>query len=52
MTVKQVEQILEGRFADEADRKYWEDKLTELKLKEARAQENAEYFETMKVYDR
>ena len=52
MTVKQVEQILEGRFADEADRQYWEEKLAELKAKEARAQENAEYFKTMAVYDR
>ena len=52
MTANQVREILKGRFADEADRKYWEDKLVELEAKEARMQENEEYFKTMAVYDR
>ena len=52
MTVKQVREILNGRFADESDRKYWEAKLAELEAKEARAVENQQYFTEMAVYDR
>ena len=52
MTAAKVREILKGRFADEADRKYWEDKLAELEAKEARAVENEKYFSQMAVYDR
>lgn len=52
MKAADVRKILEGRFEDEADRKYWEEKLAELEAKEARAQENAKYFEEMAVYNR
>ena len=52
MTADKVREILKGRFEDEADRKYWEDKLVELEAKEARVAENQKYFRTMAVYDR
>ena len=52
MTIKQVETILRGRFSDENDRKYWENKLEELKRKESTAKANKEYFRKMKRYDR
>lgn len=41
MTVNEVREILTGRFADEADRQYWVDKLAEMEIKEARGKENA-----------
>jgi len=52
MTVKQVEEILKGRFSSEEDRAYWEKKLAELKTKEATAKENEKYFRQMRRYDR
>lgn len=52
MTIKQVEKILEGRFSDEADRKYWEDMLRELRIREQRNAENAKYYAKNAKYDR
>lgn len=52
MTAAQVREILKGRFEDQEDRKYWEDKLVELEAKEARSIENTRYFDEMRVYDR
>ena len=52
MTADQIRGILAERFADESDRKYWEEKLAELEAKEAAAKENARYFKKMRAYDR
>ena len=52
MTSEQVTAILQGTFADEADRRYWEMKLAELKRKEATAAQNEQYVRKMAVYDR
>ena len=40
MTISEVREVLTGRFADEADRQYWVDKLAEMEIKEARSKEN------------
>ena len=52
MTIKEVENILKGNFEDPADREYWEDKLKELKIKEATIKQNEIYFRKNIVYDR
>ena len=50
--IKNVEKILEGTFADESDRKYWEDKLAELRVRQMIDRENQKYFHKNRVYDR
>ena len=52
MTIKQIENILQGKFVMAADKQYWEHRLAELKQKEKTAAENAVYFRKMKAYDR
>ena len=52
MTLAQVNEILLGTFADENDRKYWEDKRAEIIRKEYNAAENAEYYKENRKYDR
>ena len=52
MTIEQIKEILEGNFESAEDRRYWENKLKQAELKEARAKNNEEYFDTMAVYDR
>ena len=53
MTLKQVIEILNTcKFDHEDDRRYWLQKLAELKAKEDRAQENEKYFRKMAKYDR
>lgn len=42
--IRKVENILTGRFTNPSDRKYWEDKLQELKIKKATSIENEKYF--------
>ncbi len=40
MTKEQILQILGGKFANPNDRKYWENKLKELEIKERAYQNN------------
>ena len=51
MTLKQVDEILKGTFADEADRLYWIEKRQALAIKEQNAKENERYFDEMVRYD-
>ena len=52
MTIKQIENVLKGKFIMAEDKQYWENRLAELKQKEQTAKENEKYFRKMKVYDR
>ena len=52
MTISQIEKILQGRFAAESDRQYWEKRLAEEKQKEKSAKENEKCFRKNRVYDR
>ena len=40
MTINKVKEILNGTFADHADREYWERKLSDMERKAATAAEN------------
>lgn len=50
--IEQIKSILNGTFADEADREYWKAKLAELERKVENAKKNVVYFENNAVYDR
>lgn len=50
--IAKVEEILEGKFADENDRKFWEDRLAELRVRQMTARENERYFRKNRKYDR
>ena len=50
--IAKVEEILEGKFADENDRKFWEDRLAELRVRQMTALENERYFRKNRKYDR
>ena len=52
MSIEQIKDILKGDFADEADRKYWQDKLADLEHKERSAEENEGFYKEMRAYDR
>ena len=52
MTIDQIEEVLKGKFSSDEDRKYWENRLRELKQMEKTARENEKYFRKMKRYDR
>lgn len=53
MTIKEIERLLAtANFIDPDDRLYWVDRLAELKRKQKNAEQNAEYFKKMSVYDR
>ena len=52
MTLAQVDEILNGTFADENDRAYWEDKRAEIIRKEHNATENDIYFRENRKYAR
>ena len=52
MTINEVREILNGTFADENDRKYWETKLKEMIAKAETAEENERYFKELAVYNR
>lgn len=50
--IKRVEEILTKPFADENDRKFWEDRLAELRVRQMVARENERYFRKNRKYDR
>ena len=52
MTINKVKEILNGTFADHADREYWERKLSDMERKAATAAENDKYFKAMAKCDR
>jgi hypothetical protein len=52
MTVTQIDEILNGRFENEEDRIYWENKKAEIIRKEENATENKKFYKENKVYDR
>ena len=52
MKLEQIEEILRRKFADPADREYWEEKYREAVRKAKNAKENEIDFRKMRVYDR
>ena len=52
MTIEQIKEILTGNFESESDRQYWENKLRQAEIKEARTKENENYYNEMAVYNR